>query len=155
MTRINENAYIGESGYKLKDIITHEYCVATTTYAQTISSNYFVNLNQFDRKKGNFTLSNGGIKIGAGIHHIRVSGAVFIDGWPASSYYLWTRIFKNNTCVSSMINGGTSSYLTGSVPNTIIEVQENDVIKIMADCGGGGSIRAYGDNTWLCIEKID
>ena len=136
---------------------TPEYCVATinSTPAQTISSNYSVNLNKIVRANGNFTLFNGGIKVGEGIHHIRVSGGIFADNWPAGNKYLWGVVRNGTVPIGSCIASGGSGYLSSCIPSVIIEVQEGDVINLLADSPGGGTLRSGGSNTWLCVEKID
>jgi hypothetical protein len=132
-----------------------EYIVATISSAQTISSNYVVNLNSIARSQGNFTINNGAIVIGEGINHIRVSGSFFVENWVGSSYYLWGIIKKNDSRISGSITGSTSSYLSASIPMTIIDVQEGDLITLVADSGQGGTLRTGASNTWLCVEKID
>lgn len=137
---------------------TPKYCVATITTAPTISSNYYVPLNSTPINEGYFTLQDGGIKIHSGINRIRVSGNVFVDGWPGGISYLWTKIYRirgtQEHFISGGINGTPSAYISSSVPLTIIDVQEGDIIKIMADSGSGGNVRPGAENTWLCVEKI-
>ena len=137
---------------------TPKYCVATITTAPTISSNYYVPLDTTPINEGYFTLQNGGIKIPSGITRIRVSGSVFVDNWPAGASYLWVRIIRERgaqeVSISGSINGSPSAYMSSSVPTRIIDVQEGDIIKIMADSGTGGTIRPWSENTWLCVEKI-
>ena len=135
-----------------------KYCVATITTAPTISSNYYVPLDSTPINVVYFTLQNGGIKINSGINRIRVSGSVFIDNWPAGTAYLWAKIYRirgtEEHPISSSINGSPSAFISSSVPSRIIDVQEGDIIKLMADSGAGGNIRPWTENTWLCVEKI-
>ena len=132
-----------------------EFIVVTISNSQTVTSNSQVEFDAITRKNGNFTLSNGAVVIGEGINHIRISGSIFVDNWAGSTNYLWATIRKNNAAINSSINGGTSSYLSGSVPFSIIDVQENDVISLVADSPSGGNLRNGFSNTWLCVEKID
>lgn len=136
---------------------TPKYCVATTTGStQTIGSYYTININKIEWGNGNFTLSNNGIKIGAGIHHVRISGAFFIDNWPSGYNYIWGQILLNGYRVSGSIASSGASYISIVVPTTIISVSQNDIITFVADAPvGQGTIRNGVDNTWLCIEKID
>lgn len=136
---------------------TPNYCVATTTDStQTVSSYYIININKIEWGNGNFTLSNNGIKIGAGIHHVRISGAFFIDSWPSGYNYIWGQILLNGYKVSGSILSSGASYISIVIPTTIISVKENDIITFIADAPvGQGTIRNGVDNTWLCIEKID
>lgn len=149
-----KNAH-NDTDNKVTEILDLQYCVATISSSQAISSNYTINLNSIDRSNGNFSLSNGGIRIGAGINSIRVSGSIFVDGWAGSSNYLWGQIKKNNVVISTSIVGSTASYLSSSIASTIIPVQEGDIIYIIADGGSGGNLRTGASNTFLCIEKIN
>ena len=133
----------------------YQYIVATISSQQTASSSYVVNLNKIERKQGDFTLSGGFVKIPAGVKKVRVSGSVFINSWPGDRNYLWGKIFKNTNPVAAVITGSPGSYLSAPIPSTVIEVVENDVIKLMADSGPGGTVRAGVDNTWLCVEKVE
>ena len=138
-----------------------QYCHATSTGTQTPTSNYYVTLGQFDRKVGNFTFENGGVKIGSGIHTIQVSGSVFIDGWNGGNTadYVWGRIYKNNNLMSGAINSTNSSYISCPIPAIIMPVSEGDVIKLMCDNSNsntsGTTIRNGGANTYLDILVIN
>lgn len=154
-----KNATISQVATYINSLLpTPEYCVATITTAPTISSNYYVSLDTMPINEGYFTLQNGGIRIHSGINRIRVSGSVFIDNWPAGTAYLWAKIYRirgtEEFPIASSINGAPSSFISSSVPSRIIDVQEGDIIKLMADSGVGGNIRPWTENTWLCVEKI-
>ena len=153
-----KNKYEAYSKDEIDTKLAPKYCVATITTAPTISSNYYVPLNSTPINEGYITLQNGGIKIPSGINRIRVSGSVFIDNWTAGIAYLWVKIYRirgtDEFPISSSINGSPSSFMSSSVPTRIIDVQEGDIIKLMADSGAGGNIRPGAENTWLCVEKI-
>lgn len=136
-----------------------EYCVASIDSAPSISSNFFVPLNYIYGKNGNFTLQDGGIKIGANINVVKVSGNCFIDNAPASPGYVWGKIYlirgNQESIISTSINSvGNCNYMSTPIPVSLIGVQEGDIIKLMADGGSGGSIRGYSANTWLFVEKV-
>jgi hypothetical protein len=138
---------------------TPMYCVASTTSSSAIASNFFVPLDYIFGKNGNFTLQDGGVKIGAGINVIKVSGNIFIDENPTSPSYVWGKIFlirgNNQSVIATTINSaGNCSFMSTPIPTSLIGVQEGDIIKLMADCGSGGKIRPYVDNTWLFVEKV-
>ena len=132
-----------------------EYIIATINAPQTIASETQVNLNDVARSQGNFTLNNGKIIIGAGIHHVRASACMFVDNWAGGSYYLWALLQLNNHNASTSINGSPSSFLSSSIPTTIFSVTEGDEIRLVADSPSGGTLRRYAEATWLCVEKID
>ena len=133
-----------------------QYIIATINNTQTTSTDYYVTLNTIHSNQGNFTLSNGAIVIGEGIHHIRISASIFCDQWATGDKYLWTKIYKNSTFVSGSINSSTTGVISSSVSPIIIEVQQNDEIKLMADTyNTTATIRQDAANTFLCVEKID
>lgn len=138
---------------------TLKYCVATTNSASTISANFYVPINTITQNEGGFTIQDGGIKIPAGVTRIRTSGSVFIDEWVGGNAYLWGKIVRwrgnSELGICNSIASGSSSYLSASIPSSVIDVQENDIIKLMADSGSGGKIRPYTDSTWICIEKVE
>lgn len=143
---------------QIKNVVNNmepSWCVATITTKPTVSSEYFVPLNFIHTKQGNFTLQDGGIRIGSGINHIRVSACVFVENFYGGDAFLWARVYKNNNMISTMLNSGGASYLSAGVPITITSVSEGDIIKLMADSGQGGTLRDTAINTWLCVEKID
>lgn len=136
-----------------------EYCVASTSSSPSISSNFFVPLNYIYGKSGNFTLEDGGIKIGANINVVKVSGNCFIDSAPTSPGYVWGKIYlirgNQESIIATSINSvGNCAYMSTPIPTALIGVQEGDIIKLMADGGSGGVIRGYSSNTWLLVEKI-
>lgn len=139
--------------------ITPIYCKATITTQPTVATNYYVPLNDFRINTGGFTLQDGGIKIPAGINHIRMSGSVFLNNFPGGQNYLWAKIYRvrgtTTDHISGSINNSTASFISSSVPEVITNVEEGDIIKLMADSPNGGQIRAYGPNTWLMVEKVD
>lgn len=135
------------------------YCLATTTSSSSISSNFFVPINNIYGMHGNYSLEDGGIKIGAGINVIKVSGNIFIDENPTSPSYVWGKIWlirgNQTTAIATTINSaGNCSFMSTPIPTSLIGVQEGDIIKLMADCGSGGKIRPYVENTWLFVEKV-
>lgn len=135
------------------------YCIASTDSSPSISSNFFVPLNYIYGKNGNFTLQDGGIKIGANINVVKVSGNCFIDNAPSSPNYVWGKIHlirgnQDNVIATSINSGGNSNYISTPIPTTLVGVQEGDIIKLMADSGAGGTIRGYSANTWLLVEKV-
>lgn len=140
---------------KIDEITTSSYCTVTTTSPQTITSGYVVNLNYVVSQQGNFTLTEGVVRVGAGIKKVRVSGAIFIDDWVGGSNYLWGKIFKNTNSVATTIVSGNSPYITSAIASKVIDVAEGDLIKLIADSGVGGSVRPYADNTYLCVEKVE
>lgn len=141
----------------INDKFETQYIVATISTPQEISSNYVVNLDKIAYQNGNkLTLQNGKIKIGNGVSKIRVSAIAFVDGWAGDNSYIWTFVRKNQVPVSSFINSGSANYISGSVPDTIIDVEENDVIDLVTDAtSSSGKLRTGQSNTQLFVEVIN
>lgn len=141
----------------INDKFEIQYIVATISTPQEISSNYVVNLDKIAYQNGNkLTLQNGKIKIGNGVSKIRVSAIAFVDGWAGDNSYIWTFVRKNQVPVSSFINSGSANYISGSVPDTIIDVEENDVIDLVTDAtSSSGKLRTGQSNTQLFVEVIN
>ena len=156
VSAINENQGNIEA---LDEKTTPIYCKATITTTPTAATNYYVPLNDFRINTGNFTFQDGGIKIPSGITHVRISGSVFLNNFPGGTNYLWTKIYRvrgtTTDHISGSLSNSTATFISASVPEVITNVEEGDIIKLMADSPNGGTIRAYGPNTWLMVEKID
>lgn len=156
VSAINENQGNIEA---LDEKTTPMYCKATITTEVTSGSNYYVPLNDMVRLVGDFTLQDGGIRIPSGINHIKINGSVFLNNFPGGTNYLWTKIYRQRGTVSDMIGGvlsnSTATFVSACVPEVITNVQEGDIIKLMADSPNGGKVRPYNTNTWLYVEKVD
>lgn len=141
------------------DLIAPRYCRATLTTEPTASGNSYVPLDTIYSSGAGFEIQSGGIKIPAGINNVLVSGSVFLNNFPGGNAYLWAKIYRQrgnesaNICGS--LNNSASSYISASIPGVIVEVQEGDIIKLMADSPSGGKVRPYSTNTWLSVEKVD
>ena len=86
-----------------------------------------INLNASVNNTSQLTLTDGGIKIGAGISKIRISGQCAVYRGTTGGYGI--RIYKNNDVVASADENFTDwTISTFVVANRIIEVSENDMI---------------------------
>ena len=136
-----------------------KYCRATITTEPTVTTNYYITLDSIGTNTGEFTLENGGIKIPSGINHVRLSGSVFLNNFPGGTNYLWSKIYRKRGTtydfISGVINNSTASFISAPIPEVITNVQEGDIIKLMADSPNGGKVRSYATNTWLMVEKVD
>lgn len=145
-----ENELIEKTDYK--------YIKATISAVQTISSDSLVNLNTLDgdTTDGAITLSNGTFVIGSGISMIEVSGGIFCQSVNGTSgNYIWQRIQKNTTHISTNIGPATSHFISVVLPPVPVSVQQGDVIKMIADnTGSSGELRAGSANTYLMIKII-
>lgn len=100
------------------------------------------------------TLSNNGIKIGAGISKILVSGNVFLQS-SSNTSYLWTSIRKNTTEISIAIDNYNTYYASTSHSPKLVDVKEGDIIYLWKIDGAGGTLRGANKNTYLTVEVIE
>ena len=133
-------------------------CVATLLSKQTISQQYTnIALSHFEINTGNFTISNlGEIIIDDDVKKIRVSGNIFIQNWQGGSNYCWGKICINDVEIATTILSVPGSFMSLSIPSTIISAKKGDKIKLLLDCPVSScEVRQYQNNTWLCIEKVE
>ena len=133
----------------------------------SLSSNYSITsiggkkitLNTVDFKKGDaFSISDGGIKIGAGITKVKVSCSVFFSAGTNAGDSLRAFIYHNNDYVAfNFARAGTNgTYETRNVIPTPIEVEEGDIIYLYAgnSTGSRGTIEGQPNSTYLIVEEI-
>ena len=135
---------------------TPEYCVASLDNAINTGTNTIIPLNYFSQSRGNFTLSNNGIRIGAGINHVRLSAQISSYANDSDFKWFWTIIRKNgNNIISRVDSASNTGYLASNVGSIIESVSEGDIITLVVDGKAGMQVSKYSVNTYLCIEKID
>lgn len=100
------------------------------------------------------TLSNNGIKIGAGISKILVSGNVFLQS-SSNTSYLRTSIRKNTTEISIAIDNYNTYFASTSHSPKLVDVQEGDIIYLWKIDDAGGTLRGANKNTYLTVEVIE
>lgn len=148
------DALSAKQGKVLKDAIKTKYILATVGDAQTISGGYEVSLNMVVFNNTNCVLENGKIKIGSGINKIKTSSSIFVDNWPMGTNYLWGIIRKNGSNICGSIESSTCVCLSCTNATMITDVQEGDLISLVADSPSGGNLRAGESNTFILIEVI-
>lgn len=100
-----------------------------------------------------FSISDGGIKIGAGLSKILVSATVTLSSRNASGKNLI--IYKNDTSVArSLFNTDVAIQPSIQISSKIIEVKENDVIYVYV-FGENDTFSAGKDLSWLTIEAVN
>lgn len=133
------------------------YIIATSTTASSLTSGFKVLLNsKVDGYGDNLTLSNNAIKIGEGISKIRISGNIFVNG-PSQVGYVWGQIRKNNTLVLGSITpyANQGDFLSSTISPSVINVEQDDEITLIADSTCKGTLRTGSSNTWLMVEVIE
>lgn len=109
-----------------KDMIVAQ--LKTTTYIGKEMVKLPMTKEQY--KKGEkLSLSDNGIKIGAGVSKIKVSANLtpLVGG---KNGYTWLNILKNNIAVFDVFGTGREYVSTVSVSDLILNVKENDLIEI-------------------------
>ena len=160
-----------------QDITKREVATAYLSSEVTNIQETWIPLNSIDSNSSNLTLSNNGIRIGAGISKILVSGNVdlmneFLLSFLILRYfgkdenvfylsntnnsYLWTSI-RNQTAnkeLSIAIDNYNTYFASTSHSPKLVEVSEGDIIKLFKIDNSTGTIRA-GANTYLTVEVIE
>ena len=115
------------------------------------SANSQISLNTVKGSFGdNLTLSGDAVKIGKGVNKILVSASTFYSS--SGGAYGWCRINKNNsdTGLSAIANLTNSSYGTATICPVILNVVENDAIKLW----NNDAAKVRGNSTYLTVIAI-
>lgn len=113
----------------LRDNFINAYCNLET---QTISSGNNIPINTIWNSQGNkLTLADNKIYIGAGVKHVRISGAVSSNSVSGRHrVYLWKN--NQNILADAIIDTNANSFYTLTFPEQIIQVSEGDYIQMTA-----------------------
>lgn len=101
--------------------------------------------------------SGGGIKIGAGVTQIMVSGNVFVYSSAIGNGYAWARIFRvrgtaqTELATSISVTNQGVGYTSVNIPPLLASVQEGDIIKIKYLNSEASTVRGLG-NTYLTVQ---
>lgn len=104
-------------------------------------------------------LSNNGIKIGAGINLVNVSGIMKFYTTPADGINIYAKIYRNDSTILSTDIYKPSAGSTESLflPSLRLNVSEGDIITIRFTSGTAGQytvIQSAG-NTFLQVQVVD
>lgn len=137
----------------------YSYIVSTVVENTHLNGNTDIPLVLSHSKGSKFSIENGKIKIGAGVSKVRISGSIFTDiSYIENAGYMWGRIAHNNSNTLGSITPivPNMSFASASIPSTIINVKEGDLLHLNADATGLiGVARSGANNTWLCVEVIE
>ena len=141
---------------KVSKLMNFDYCIASINNVQTLSSGYVVQLNEINSTNNNmFSLDNGRIVIGANVHTIKLSCAVFVQDVTQGNY-VWVKSgITGGDEATSIVSFGTGNFETVVIPERIYEVQQGDLIYLVVDSPSGGNIRVDYTQTWVQVEKIN
>lgn len=148
------NITISGGGTKniLKASLTSDYTISSTGEKKlTLATNNY-------QDGSALSISNGGIKIGAGITKVKVSGSVYFSASTNAGDSLRAVIKQNSDTVGiSFARAGTNgTYETRSIVPVPITVQENDIIYLYCNnaTAGQGKVASGSYNTYLIVEEI-
>lgn len=131
--------------------LTDDYTTTSTNYEK-------ININKVFCNNGDkLTIAEKGIKIGAGVSKVKVSGQIYFytnskkscEG--ASGY-----IEKNGDTVVAHNQRGAFEYVHVALPEKIIDVKEGDVIGLgVVSKQDATVIKNYENGTFLTVEVVE
>ena len=117
-------------------------------------ANVIIPFDQITSTSPLLTLSSNGIRIGAGISKVKVSGNVFIYAASTSVAYNWVSIRKNRVDVTSSITSASGRYGSVVFAPKVIDVSEGDIISLYKINSTNDTVRG-ATNTWLTVEVVE
>lgn len=130
--------------------------IATASLSANITlTNVDVPLDTIESTTDSLTLQSNGIRIGAGISKVKVSGNMFCYSASTSVTYSWTYITKNGIDVSIAIASASGRYCSTSHSPRLISVQEGDIIKLHKQASTQSDSIRGTSNTWLTVEVVE
>ena len=127
----------------------------SSQYSYTSNAAKKLTLTKDSSQGSNLTVSDGGVKIGAGISHVFVSGQVYFFTGSNHADGKLCLLYKNNTVISATHNRQSYNYImtTGSC---IIPVSEGDVIYLYCqnDTSSTTVIQNGKQYTYLNVVEI-
>ena len=159
----NINKFRGDDANEIKRVVNTNddaYQLQVGNIASlTLSANHdltnvIIPFDQITSTSPLLTLSSNGIRIGAGISKVKVSGNVFIYAPSTPVSYNWAYIKKNATNVASSITSANGRYGSVVFAPQVINVAEGDIITIMKTTKTNDTVRG-NENTWLTVEVVE
>lgn len=160
---INNESLLGSGNITVGGGATKNILKASlhSNYSITSSGNKKLTMADTDFQQGSaLSISSGGIKIGAGITKVKVSGSVYFGTGVNAGDSLRATIFKNDTDTTiafDFARAGTSgTYECRTIIPVPITVQENDILYLYGNnaTGGRGTIVSGETGTYLVVEEI-
>lgn len=97
------------------------------------------------------SISNGGIKIGAGVSYVSAFGSLIYERYASGRTHL--EIYKNNDVVQGAISRLSGNWESISTDEVIIPVEENDIIYLYTKTqDAGNALTAAGEMTVQVIK---
>lgn len=125
------------------------------TSSTTISSTAHVKLSLTEKVRNGslLTISNGGIRIGAGVTKVEVSGNVYFSTGMNESDSLRSFIYKNDEVIAHNFNRCSGTYEDRPISPVLLSVTEGDIIYLYGSnaTAGRGIIT---ENNYLVVKVI-
>lgn len=168
--QVNGDLYIAdtnrETKINVKEKIDKKYenkymtAYIKTNQGITNMSNVFLD-TVLSSNTSELSLSEGGIKIGDNVNRVEVSANLFTE-YQSQAGYVWFQIRRvrgtGESLVGSFIipiyNPSMVSHASGAITAIQVDVQKNDVLKIVADSVCGGQVRGGYYNTYMSAKII-
>lgn len=145
-----DELYGSNKGNFLIGIMANDFTFQTlnTTETMPIDTIYSSNGNSL-------TISNNGIKIGAGVHHVLVSAQIYAYTNVANNEFI-TYIYQNNGNTLTNNTWLLDNYEHIQMPSYPLEVAENDIIYLKARSQHTlGTVKNYASGTFLSVVVLD
>lgn len=129
--------------------------MAVFTGTTTISSTAHVKLSLTEkvRNGGLLTISNGGIRIGAGVTKVEVSGNVYFSTGMSSGDSLRSFIYKNDEVIAHNFNRCSGTYEDRPISPVLLSVTEGDIIYLYGSNASAGR-GIITENNYLVVKVI-
>lgn len=148
------NGEIYKNGIPINSIMTGMMNANYTLSTQNATKLTLVANSSISSGTG-LSISNGGIKIGAGITKVLVNAQIhFAEGGTGSSRR-GVQVFKNNINVAYCNINNVRTYTGTSISPFLLEVQENDIIYLYGLNQGTTGSQVQYQHTWLTVQVID
>ena len=148
-TPINAN----NLNHNFEEVNEKDYILTTIDNNMQVATNTKILLNTVVSSKGNsFSLdtTNNEIVIGSDVSKVEISANCFVE---VRSNYVWLQVLNgNNMVASTLVN--SDYFVSTPIPSIIVNVQENDRIKLICDSPAGGQIRSTSQYIYLQIKKV-
>lgn len=110
-----------------------------------------VNLAQSSKLGTGFSISNGGILIGAGIENVKVTANVLIAFTNSGTFNLI--IQKNSDVIARNIRSNVSGNQTSNL-SKIISVKQGDILYLYVGANAGDTVNNAESMSWITVEKV-
>lgn len=152
---LESNVYVPYNEENEKSIMTIRANASTevaSSGSNTIITGYVV-LGAIIGSQLTFDSTNG-IVIGAGVNHVKVSGAVMVGSLNSGDRFSGY-VLKNSTQIINLTGYANGQFMGIAIPSIIADVVEGDVIKLAMRNFAAVRGTVQNGSTYLTVEVID